>query len=184
MQPKTSKKCVTCKLTLDIEHFYKNRSQYDGYNGRCKSCQKKYSRKYVDTHQDKHAEWKAKWIQKRPDYWTEYSNKRLSTDPRYKLTKRLRTCVYMKLKNRGIKKDGSVFSSLDYKVDDLRKHLESRFLPGMTWENYGEWHVDHIIPDKAFNYSSMNDEEFRKCWSLENLQPLWAKDNLSKGAKF
>lgn len=62
-------------------------------------------------------------------------------------------------------------------------HLESLFTNGMSWQNYGEWHVDHKIPISSFDFESIECEEFKKCWSLNNLQPLWGIDNLSKGSK-
>ena len=53
----------------------------------------------------------------------------------------------------------------------------------MNWDNYGEWHVDHIIPKSSFNFSSKHDKEFKECWALDNLQPLWAEDNIAKSDK-
>jgi hypothetical protein len=53
----------------------------------------------------------------------------------------------------------------------------------MTWENYGEWHVDHIVPVSAHNFETTEDIDFKKCWDLSNLQPLWATDNMRKNAK-
>jgi hypothetical protein len=76
-----------------------------------------------------------------------------------------------------------VFDILGYSVEDLYKKLEFGFIDGMTWCNMGKWHIDHIIPESSFNYSSIYDDEFKKCWSLDNLQPLWAHDNLKKSAK-
>lgn len=67
-----------------------------------------------------------------------------------------------------------------YDCVQLKAHLESKFLPGMTWENYGEWHIDHIRPVSSFDFSTDVDAAARACWSLENLQPLWASDNLRK----
>jgi RNase P protein component len=81
------------------------------------------------------------------------------------------------------KKWQHVFSIVGFTINDLFSHLESKFQPGMSWSNIGEWHIDHIIPESAFNYSSFEDIEFKQCWSLNNLQPLWAKDNLSKSDK-
>ncbi len=63
-------------------------------------------------------------------------------------------------------------------------HLEALFTDGMTWDNYGEWHVDHKIPMNSFIFESVDDDGFKECWKLDNLQPLWALDNLSKGTKF
>jgi hypothetical protein len=67
-----------------------------------------------------------------------------------------------------------------YTKADLVRHLELQFLPGMNWDNYGDWHVDHIIPASSFNYQSPEDSDFLACWSLANLRPLWAKENRRK----
>lgn len=71
-------------------------------------------------------------------------------------------------------------SLVGYTVDKLRRHLEKQFQPGMSWENYGKWHIDHKIPVKAFNFSSPQDLDFKRCWALKNLQPLWRFANQSK----
>ena len=65
-------------------------------------------------------------------------------------------------------------------------HLESKFNDGMSWENYGKegWHVDHVIPDSWWKYSSTEDGEFKQSWALANLQPLWAFDNYSKSNRY
>lgn len=64
----------------------------------------------------------------------------------------------------------------------LREHLENLFTDGMTWENQGEWHIDHIRPCASFDLTT--EEERHKCFHYTNLQPLWAADNISKGAKW
>jgi hypothetical protein len=69
---------------------------------------------------------------------------------------------------------------LGYSADDLRSHLERQFTPDMTWDNYGDWHVDHIIPVTSFTFTSADDADFKACWAISNLRPLWAVDNLSK----
>ena len=63
----------------------------------------------------------------------------------------------------------------------LKEYLEAKFKDGITWDNYGEWHVDHIIPCASFDLTK--EEEQKKCFHYTNLQPLWAEENLSKGAK-
>lgn len=73
---------------------------------------------------------------------------------------------------------------VDYTRLELMTHLERRFKPNMSWDNYGKgWHIDHIIPRSAFNYTDPSHIDFKRCWALDNLQPLWAKDNLSKKDK-
>lgn len=69
---------------------------------------------------------------------------------------------------------------LGYSAEELKAHLERQFLPGMSWSNYGEWHIDHIVPVASFHFTSMNDPEIRRAWSLPNLRPLWAEDNRRK----
>ncbi len=82
------------------------------------------------------------------------------------------------------KKAGRHWESLvGYTLKDLRCHLERQFAKGMIWENYGKWHIDHKTPISFFVFDSPTDVEFRYCWSLDNLQPLWAKDNMSKSNK-
>jgi hypothetical protein len=70
-----------------------------------------------------------------------------------------------------------------YTVEQLKDHLEKRFLPGMSWGNYGDWEIDHIVPIAAHNYETPDDIDFMRCWALSNLRPLWKSDNRSKGAK-
>jgi len=53
----------------------------------------------------------------------------------------------------------------------------------MSWSNYGKWHIDHIIPLDFFKVSDPGDPKFKAAWGLENLQPLWAVDNMKKSNK-
>jgi hypothetical protein len=85
----------------------------------------------------------------------------------------------------GEKKGRKWESLVGYGMMEIKKHLEKQFIDGMTWENYGRygWHIDHIIPISAFNIEAPEDYDFKRCWSLKNLRPLWAKENLSKNDK-
>ena len=71
-----------------------------------------------------------------------------------------------------------------YTVIDLMAHLEAKFLPGMSWDNRREWHIDHIRPLCSFQFQTPDDPQFREAWALANLQPLWAADNLKKGGRW
>lgn len=114
----------------------------------------------------------------------EYSRKKYRENIAFRINGSIRTSVGRSLKRN---KRGMAWEKLTgYNVEKLMIHLESLFQPGMTWDNYGfyGWHIDHKRPVSSFNYTSPYDEEFKKCWALENLQPLWAGDNLSKGGKW
>src|SRR5450759_1101029 len=71
-------------------------------------------------------------------------------------------------------------SVVGYALDDLTEYLEARFKPGMTWGNYGKWHIDHVRPIASFDFASEEDPELKECWALGNLQPLWAIENIRK----
>ena len=109
-----------------------------------------------------------------------YLKNKLKIDHNYKLIHTIR--VRIKDVLRGHSKSNSTINMLGCTIDELWKHLESTFKPGMTKENHGLWHVDHIIPCASFDLS--NPQEQAKCFHYTNLQALWAHENLSKGAKF
>lgn len=102
---------------------------------------------------------------------------RRDNDPIYRLRHNLSTRLWLTVS----KKLGKTVELVGCSYDDLVSHLESKFIDGMTWDNYGKWHVDHIRPCSSFNLS--NVEQQKECFHWTNLQPLWAKDNLSKGSR-
>ena len=83
---------------------------------------------------------------------------------------------------RGTSASAGMVELLGCSVEQLRQHLYDQFLPGMTWENWGRegWHIDHILPCAHFDLNS--EDEQQKCFHFTNLRPLWATDNLKKGA--
>lgn len=137
--------------------------------------------------QGKLKEYHKEWRDENRDVLREkqaaYQKKRCSENPKYRLGSRTRTALWTCLKERNVAKYRSTFDLLGYTLEELMVHLEKQFTEGMTWENYGEWHVDHKIPMAKFVFESTDDREFHLCWSLDNLQPLWANENLLKGSK-
>jgi hypothetical protein len=118
------------------------------------------------------------------EYWKQFNaNKKPSVNQR--LNNRMRALLNYSLRNG---KGGRRWEELvGYTLFELKQHLESQFADNMNWEIFmrgkGEIHIDHIIPRSAFRFNSPEDQGFKDCWALKNLQPLWAKDNLSKGSK-
>jgi hypothetical protein len=108
------------------------------------------------------------------------NQKKRRSAPKGKLGNAMQSALYKSLK--GNKKNCGWERIVGYTVDKLKLHLESKFKKGMSWNNYGsEWHIDHIRPIASFSFSSFKEKEFLECWSLGNLQPLWAEENLKKG---
>lgn len=125
---------------------------------RIAACRKKYPETY---HRIKQRFWeKAK---SRPDI---------------KLNAVMRAGIYHSL-NGG--KRGSWRTFVNYTLGELRAYLEALFLPGMTWKNQGLWHIDHIIPISWWLFRAPKDREFKQCWALANLRPLWGVENRRKG---
>ena len=112
-----------------------------------------------------------------------WERKKNKEDSHFRIKKRISARMRISLRSRNAKKGRSVFDLLPYTLEELMAHLAAQFQDGMTWDNYGEWHIDHIIPDSHFKYASVKDEGFLKAWALNNLQPLWAEDNLKKSNK-
>ncbi|RRU74140.1 hypothetical protein [Stenotrophomonas maltophilia] len=103
---------------------------------------------------------------------------RLAGDPAARIRNSVSARLWAALKG---KTDGALFRRLGYSLQELTEHLQGLFAPGMSWDNYGKWHVDHVQPCASFDMT--DPEQFRACWALGNLQPLWAADNIRKGAR-
>jgi hypothetical protein len=126
------------------------------------------------------AGYSAEHREERRDYGNLYQTARRATDPAFKIAGNWRNRINKALA--GLSKSAESEELLGCSWDQFLGHLEILFQAGMTWDNHGEWHVDHIKPLAAFDVSK--PEEQRKACHWSNHQPLWAKDNLSKGAKW
>lgn len=94
------------------------------------------------------------------------------------MNNRIRAGLWASLKG---KKNGKRWEEIvGYSIDDLMRHLERCFLVGMSWQNYGDWHIDHIRPLATFAFTGFDDPSVQEAWALTNLRPLWAADNLAK----
>lgn len=162
------KKCAKCKIEKGLDEFCKDSKSKDGIQSQCKKCKAKYIKEYYNKNPNKRT--KKTNMQQLKNY---YKN-RVSMN----FSRRMRKAL------NGLKEGHSWESLVGYTIIDLKEHLEKQFIDGMSWDNYGKWHIDHIIPIDSFNIVSLDDEEFKKCWALDNLQPLWALDNIKKSNKW
>ncbi len=154
---------------------------------------REYHKKWYQKNQERRITRTSKWQRENPEKVRAYSKKwkhanleksrirdryRRANDLNYRIKKQLRIRLYCAL--RGRVKRGSAVQDLGCSVEDLRRHIESQFQPGMTWENWSlpGWHIDHIKPLASFDLSKRN--QLLEACHYTNLQPLWAEDNLRK----
>ena len=148
--------------------------------GRFKILRKEYSkknRKRINTYTK---EYRSRYV------WKKYHRKYLkikSQQPQFRLSKNMSNGIRKSIL-RG--KEGAHWESMvDYSLGDLRKHLEKQFTGRMNWNNYGpHWCIDHRIPRSYFKFKDCNDESFKACWALDNLQPKTIKDNMKKSNNY
>lgn len=141
------------------------------------------NKEYYEANKEKLYEYKKQWRQDNRDRVNELTRirdkERRAEDVNYRIKNNLRGRVYKAVK--GHTKADTTMELVGCDIDKLKQHLESQFIEGMSWLNYGEWHIDHIKPCAPFNLADHAQQ--LECFHYENLQPLWAKDNLSKGSK-
>lgn len=162
-----------------------------------------YAKNYRSSHKEKASEYSKEYRLNNKEelalYRAEYEKKRRLTDIEYRIKNSVSISVNSFLKRLGYSKKGkSIEKFLTYTVNDLKFHLEKQFEPWMTWNNWGRynnkiwkendqstwtWQIDHIIPHSTFHYTSIKDDEFKKCWSLSNLRPYSAKQNILDNAR-
>lgn len=141
-------------------------------------------RKWIN--HDASVEWLTAYWAAHPKPWlrpglteAERSRVRYAHDPAFNVRERIKR-QFKKLGLGGMS-NRRMLRKLGYTADQLREHLERQFLRGMNWDNYGEWHIDHIVPKSSFDLH--DPDEVRACWCLSNLRPLWVAENMLKGAK-
>lgn len=164
------------KKTSDKKYYESNKEKISEYYSEWrednKERLKEYQKKWREENRDKLRKTKR-----------DYERNRKSRDPLYKLISNFRTAIYTVLKESNVDKYGNYFDILQYTPEELIIHLEKQFKDDMTWDNYGVWHVDHKLPITSFDIQEMGDEEFMKCWCLDNLQPMWGDENIRKSNK-
>lgn len=109
----------------------------------------------------------------------EYQRKKRQNNINYRIINQLRCRVYKALRYKS--KHTNTMELIGCTIECLKQHLAQQFRPGMSWDNYGGWHVDHIRPCASFDLT--DPEQQKECFHYTNLQPLWAEENLRKGVK-
>lgn len=135
--------------------------------------------KYHEANKGRNRQWKKDNKDKVNSSNRKYQQKKYHNDIKYRITNLLRG-RFQKAISRESKKS-SVLDLLGCSVNELKVYLSTKFADGMSWDNYGKWHIDHIKPCSSFDLTKISEQH--KCFHYSNLQPLWAKDNLRKSSK-
>lgn len=141
------------------------------------------SRRWYQANKEKCAEVNRRWRQSNKEKRAVADRRRhkirYATDPNFRLLRSYRKRIWAALQ--GKSKFQKTVEVIGCTISQLRLWLVQQFLPGMSWDNYGDWHVDHIRPCSSFDLSDPAQQ--KECFHYTNLQPLWATDNLRKGSK-
>jgi hypothetical protein len=138
------------------------------------------SRRRYAAEPDLYRERTRRWKADNPERARDYCRARRAT-PRGRVEKAIRAAA-SRMVGRGAAKRAGAVELLGCTVEEARAYIEARFEPGMSWANHGAWHIDHVRPIASFDLS--DPEQVRACAHFTNLQPLWAEENLSKGARY
>ena len=147
---------MKCKKEIDAKTYRKDKE---------KILQRNKVRYATPEYRKRHTEWKME---------------RYHSNPLFRLKDIRRRQLLQFIKSVGGTKTGRTEELLGYTAEELKIHLESLFKEGMTWDNQGDWHIDHIIPQSHFT----SIDQMRECFALSNLKPEWGSWNMSKGNRF
>ena len=158
-----------------------NKKWADENRAKVRNCGKKWADANRDKIKEQYIRWKTSDPERLKNSYKKAREKRRST-PRGLLNIAIGKGMRNSLSN-GAKRGCHWEALVGYRVEQLKIHIEKQFKIGMSWSNYGCWHIDHKIPVSVFNFETPEDIDFKRCWALKNLQPLWAKENLQKSSK-
>lgn len=155
---------------------------------------KEYRKKYYKNNAEQKKEWQKQWREENPEYNKQYYNDnkevineydkhyrrlRYATDEDFKTSRICRNMLKRTLKATSSTKGSRTYELLGYCNEELKTSIESKLLPGMTWDSYGDWHIDHIYPVARHIRDGVEDPDIIN--ALDNLMPMWAEHNLEKG---
>ena len=197
-----TKACSKCRKRLPESDFYRQSGSKHLLQGKCKSCHKKYASAWRRARPEKVAASRQKEYRRdrhkrrlegkapRRNHpsnlsregrlrlkWREQHARRLA-DPKMRAAMNIKSAL--RRTAQGKQRSSKWLDILGYSRAEFVEHIERQFLPGMSWDNYGDWHIDHIVPLSSFEINSASDPSLVRAWSLTNLRPLWAIDNLRK----
>lgn len=178
-----NKICNICKIDKSFKNFHKDKTDSTGTYSICKQCRVSSSASYYQKNTEVIKIKTADYYKENKKDLYQTSRKRnkvrFKEDKFYALTRRLRNRLWYALQKKSWKKNTKFSQYIGCTQEELVSHIEKQFQPGMTWEDRKAWHIDHIIPLS----SALTEDHMYSLCHYTNLQPMWAKDNIKKGAK-
>ena len=179
------KKCNSCKIEKDIADFNKDSNSKDGHRNECRACHKiqnaRWRLRHLDHCKEVSTAWKHNNREKNLATTKKWQKKQFESNSDYALAHSLRTRLNQALRSNY--RAGSAVRDLGCTIEYFRKYIESKFEPGMSWDNRGRWgkvwHIDHIKP--LVNFDLTNRRQFMEVCNYKNLQPMWCIENNLKG---
>lgn len=184
--------CLECLKEYSKEHYGQNKEYYKAYYEQNKEYIKERNKEYREQNKERIREYreqnKEHIREYRKEYWKqnkesykEYYRNRYATDDNLKTKVLCSGMLKRTLKATNSTKDTRTYEMLGYCNEQLKKSIESKFLEGMSWDNYGDWHVDHAIPITRFIKDGIEDPAIIN--ALDNLIPMWAEHNKEKSER-
>ena len=193
---KNGQPCRICGERKPVDEFYPShryrktsmclpcsRARHKKYHKETYEGKKQYYKDYYQENRDRAIQYAKKYKKENPDKVRAHKRK-YRKNPHVKIKRRQAARIRQALEDAGLKKSGTTLKYIGCTARELVAHLEGQFSPGMSWDNYGlkGWHIDHIRPCASFDFT--DEQQVRDCFHYTNLQPLWAADNISKGASW
>ena len=188
---KVDSHCKECNAIQYKKYYEANKERLNKKRKKHHELNKENDKKWREKNKEQIKKYQKEWYAKNKKLKLEYSkeynkknkgrtNKRLKerreNEPLFKLTNNLRRRTWGAFKSMDIKKNSRTYEIIGLEWEELKLYIETMFTDGMKWENYGEWHIDHIYPLSR----AKSEEHLKELCHYSNLQPLWAEENLSK----
>lgn len=171
------KRCCRCRVVKPKKAFTKDRNRKDGLKPRCRDCRSVEFKDRVAAGgvNEKSASWKKRNPERSKEIARRH-NRKIHNRVHHAISAR----IYALINGKSGRRTSEL---LGYSTQELMTHLERQFTKGMSWDNYGEWHIDHIVPLSKFKVENVDDPAIQRAWGLPNLRPLWGIENVRKNAK-
>ena len=187
-----TRSCIQCTALHNAAFYAANPGKSTEYSQRwqarnpdkVKATESRRVRHRTDEVRARELAYRERTRDQRRAYRRQWQANRMTADSSFRLRSNLASLINTAIRKQFGVKANRTHELIGCTIAELRQHLEAQFTDGMSWDNYGRngWHIDHVRPCASFDLS--DPEQQRQCFHYSNLQPLWAAENIRKGAKW